>query len=121
MALSVAFVPIAAAVVIILIINNMARRVEDLLLKAADTGNWSSSWRSNFLARFGDRILVHSTSIQRRWLRQRRARSGWILPIFAAVFMHESIRSIRSYVAADREEPMRQLRELRNRARRGDR
>lgn len=107
---------VSTAIFIPLIVTQMLRflslkwvhSIENLLIKANDTGEWSDAWRAHFVSEHRAVILANTTAIQREWLSLRRRPLG-PLPWFAALFLGESRDTIARYLRADWEEPQRQL------------
>lgn len=107
---------VSTAVFVPLIIAEIARQrfvgsvreVENLLIKANDTDDWSPAWRARFVEEHRDAILSSSTAIQRDYIRRRRAPLSPLV-YFAAIMLGEERQTIARYLAADREEPRRQL------------
>ncbi|MFI5397700.1 MAG: hypothetical protein ACHQ9S_19360 [Candidatus Binatia bacterium] len=108
------FVPLIATEFIRRYFLALVRTIEDLLIKANDTNEWSLSWRDDFVDEHRAAILSSSTAIQREYIRRRRAPVS-PLAYFATIVLGEDRRTMVRYITADREEPWRQLELVRGR------
>jgi len=107
-AATILFVPLILTQALRALFFRYVGAVENLLIKATDTDEWSDQWRAHFVARHREDILSRTTAIQRDWLRTKNASIG-ALPLFATVVLGEPRDLISRYIASDRIEPYRQL------------
>lgn len=107
-AATLVFVPLILTRVVSNAFFREVAAVENLLIAASDSDEWSDDWRERFVVEHCDAILSSTTAIQREWLRVRNAPLG-LLPWFATLFLAESRATITAYLQAHRAEPQRQL------------